>query len=95
MVRNFAAEITEYAKQGAPNVTEAEYAERVQNCDACPHLERDDMRCGLCGCYVEHKAKCSDIPYLRFNSNVGERDSQLKPSPILRPVPLYFERFIL
>ena len=57
MIKNFASEITEYAKKGAPNVTESEYAERVQECDACPHLDRENMRCGLCGCFVEHKAR--------------------------------------
>ena len=39
MIKNFASEVTEYAKKGAPNVTESEYAERVQECDACPHLD--------------------------------------------------------
>tara|TARA_R110002072_G_scaffold129718_1_gene268313 strand:- start:1067 stop:1402 length:336 start_codon:yes stop_codon:yes gene_type:complete len=57
MVKNFSSEIKEYVKQGAPNVTKSQYTERVQECDACPHLEREHMRCGMCGCYVEHKAK--------------------------------------
>ena len=81
MVRNFAAEVTEYAKQGAPNVTEAEYTERVQDCDACPHLEREHMRCGLCGCYVEHKAKwqTSTCPDNRWKKIVvGERGKKIK-----------------
>lgn len=81
MVKNFAAEVKEYAKQGAPNVTEAEYTERVQECDACPHLERENMRCGLCGCYVEHKAKwqTSTCPDNRWKKIVvGERGKKIK-----------------
>ena len=57
MVKNFASEAKEYIKQGAPNVTESQYASRVQTCDSCVHLERSEMRCGLCGCVIEHKAK--------------------------------------
>lgn len=57
MIKNFASEVTEYVKQGAPNVTEQQYTERIQECDACPHLLRDEARCGLCGCFIEAKAK--------------------------------------
>jgi len=80
MVKNFASEVSEYVKQGAPNVTEAEYAERVQECDACPHLERDHMRCGLCGCYVEHKAKwqTANCPDSRWKKIVvGEKGTKV------------------
>ena len=80
MVKNFATEAKEYVKQGAPNVTEAQYAERVQTCDACPHLERKEMRCGLCGCFVEHKAKwqtsnCPDNRWVKII--VGETGKKL------------------
>ena len=83
MVKNFSAEVTEYTKQGAPNVTEDEYTERVQDCDACPHLEREYMRCGLCGCYVEHKAKwqtatCPDNRWKKIV--VGEQGKKIKIS---------------
>ena len=72
MVKNFSSEIKEYVKKGAPNVTESQYTERVQECDACPHLERDNMRCGMCGCYVEHKAKwqTANCPDNRWNKIV-------------------------
>ena len=81
MIKNFASEITEYAKKGAPNVTESEYAERVQECDACPHLDRENMRCGLWGCFVEHKARwqtsnCPDHRWPRIV--VGARGKKIK-----------------
>ena len=87
MVKNFAAEAKEYIKQGAPNVTEVQYASRVQTCDACEHLNREEMRCKLCGCMVEHKAKwqtsnCPDNRWERIvvgeagkKINIGGRKS--------------------
>ena len=57
MMKNFTKEVIEYAKQGAPHVTEAQYTERLKTCGSCEHLKRDVMRCGKCGCVVEHKAK--------------------------------------
>lgn len=57
MMKNFAKDVIEYAKEGAPHVTKSQYNERLKVCGACPHLDRDTMRCKQCGCVVEHKAK--------------------------------------
>ena len=57
MVKNFAKETIEYAKQGAPNVSEASYKKRLETCAGCEHLRKQAMRCGMCGCLVEQKAK--------------------------------------
>ena len=57
MMSNFTKEVVEYAKQGAPHVTEAQYKERIRTCGSCNYLKQDVMRCGKCGCLVEHKAK--------------------------------------
>ena len=57
MLKNFAKEVKDYAKEGAPNVSEEDYEERLGTCDGCEFLRRDVMRCGSCGCLVEHKAK--------------------------------------
>lgn len=57
MVKGFAREAYEFAKQGAPSVTLEQYKQRLEACQACPHLKKDIERCGLCGCLVEHKAK--------------------------------------
>ena len=57
MLKNFAKEVKDYAKEGAPNVSEEDYEERLGTCDGCEFLKRDVMRCGSCGCLVEHKAK--------------------------------------
>ena len=70
MLKNFAKEVKDYAKEGAPNVTEEVYEKRLGECDACEHLRRDAMRCGKCGCLVEHKAKwatssCPDKRWLK------------------------------
>lgn len=62
MLNNFKEEVIEYAKQGAPHVTEDTYKERLSKCNSCQHLKQ--ARCGLCGCVVEQKAKwaTSDCP---------------------------------
>ena len=78
MLSNFSRDLFEYAKAGAPNVNEDTYKARLQECDACPHLKRDEMRCGLCGCYIEHKAKwrTSNCPDDRWKkANIDDREN--------------------
>ena len=67
MATNFAKDLGKYIKEGAPNVTHAQYTRRLEACTKCPNLELMSMRCTLCGCLVEHKAKwkttnCPDKP---------------------------------
>ena len=67
MAKTFAGELAKYIKEGAPNVSNKVYKERLEECNKCPHLIEDSFRCGLCGCLLEHKAKwktttCPDNP---------------------------------
>ena len=77
MISSFARDLKEYVKQGAPNVTTEDYIERLEECNRCEHLIRDKMRCGLCGCLLEHKAKwkTTKCPDLRWKTQIldGER----------------------
>lgn len=57
MMKNFANDVVDYAREGAPHVTKSQYNERLKVCEACPFLKKESMRCGKCGCIVEHKAK--------------------------------------
>tara|TARA_R110000744_G_scaffold114902_2_gene214876 strand:- start:1941 stop:2357 length:417 start_codon:yes stop_codon:yes gene_type:complete len=57
MMKSFGKDLSKYVLAGAPNCTKDDYKERLLTCDACPHLLRHLMRCGKCGCLVEHKAK--------------------------------------
>ena len=57
MMKSFTKDLSKYVLAGAPNVSDVDYKERLLTCDACPHLMRHLMRCGKCGCLVEHKAK--------------------------------------
>ena len=57
MLRNFSKEVVNYIKEGAPNVTAEDYADRLDACNKCPHLKKESMRCGLCGCMLQLKAK--------------------------------------
>lgn len=81
MMKTFGKEVIEYAKQGAPSVTENQYNTRIKTCASCPHLKRASMRCGKCGCLVEHKAKwatttCPDKRWPKVK--VGETGTPLK-----------------
>lgn len=67
MISSFARDLKEYVKQGAPNVTTEDYVQRLEACNNCEHVLKPQMRCGLCGCLLEHKAKwktttCPDKP---------------------------------
>ena len=57
MIRTFGKELTEYIKQGAPNVTPEDYAIRLDTCMKCDKLIKQSMRCGACGCKLEYKAR--------------------------------------
>jgi len=67
MISSFAKDLTTYVQQGAPNVTTKDYVQRLEACNNCEHILKPQMRCGLCGCLLEHKAKwktttCPDKP---------------------------------
>jgi len=57
MAKNFALELKKYVAEGAPNVSHVNYIRRLSACESCDALIKDKMRCGLCGCLIEHKAK--------------------------------------
>ena len=59
MVKSFTSELAKWLKEGAPNVTTEEYAERLDTCHGCEFLNKASMRCKACGCLLEHKAKWS------------------------------------
>lgn len=81
MMKTFSKEVVEYAKKGAPNVTENQYKTRLSTCSDCPDLKREAMRCGACGCLVEHKAKwaTSNCPKNKWPKvKVGQGGKKLK-----------------
>lgn len=57
MVSTFTKEFSKYVRAGAPNVSPADYALRLDTCNGCEFLKKSSMRCGKCGCLLEHKAK--------------------------------------
>jgi len=67
MAKNFATDLAKYIKEGAPNVSAENYEARLEECKKCPLLIKSTMRCGKCGCLIEHKARwkttnCPDKP---------------------------------
>ena len=67
MLKSFTAEVTKYIANGVANVSPEDYADRLDTCMSCNHLMKNSMRCGLCGCVLQFKAKmktseCPDKP---------------------------------
>lgn len=71
MVKSFTKELGKWIKEGAPNVTPEQYAARLDVCNTCDLLKKESMRCGACGCLLEHKAKWStaDCPKNKWTKN--------------------------
>ena len=85
MAKNFANDLTKYIKEGAPNVSPSSYEARLDACKSCPSLLEKTMRCGLCGCLIEHKAKwktttCPANPP-KWNPEIILTDEQHKKKP--------------
>ena len=57
MTKSFSKDLTKYISEGAPNVSPEDYKARLSDCNSCEHIIRERMRCGKCGCLIEHKAK--------------------------------------
>jgi len=64
MLKSFTKEATKFIKAGTPIVSEEDYAERLDACMSCKHIQKKQMRCGLCGCMLQFKArmKTTDCP---------------------------------
>ena len=67
MLKTFTKDTAEFVASGAPLVTRTDYAERLDACLSCEHIQKKHMRCGLCGCMLQLKAKmktstCPDKP---------------------------------
>ena len=73
MLGNFVKSSAEWIAKGAKIVSADEYLDRLAACKDCPHLVEKHMRCGLCGCFLEMKARmktstCPDKPS-RWDTN--------------------------
>jgi anaerobic ribonucleoside-triphosphate reductase len=56
LVQQFVKEGYKYVKEGAPNVTIAEYEDRVNICNECPFIS-EKFTCNKCGCNMATKAR--------------------------------------
>lgn len=56
---SFIKDTAEHIVGGAKNVSEEEFERRMGVCNSCIHLvkEKDKDICGICGCYMNVKAK--------------------------------------
>jgi len=80
MAKSFTKELATYVKNGAPNVTEEDYQARLDTCKECEFLIEKTMRCGSCGCLLEHKAKwkTSDCPKKKWEPQELSKEQQDK-----------------
>tara|TARA_Y100000361_G_C11129578_1_gene328061 strand:- start:266 stop:565 length:300 start_codon:yes stop_codon:yes gene_type:complete len=67
MLKSFSGEALKHIANKGRNVSKEDYADRLDACNSCEHLIKKHMRCGLCGCLVQFKAKwetttCPDEP---------------------------------
>jgi len=81
MAKNLMSAVATHVATGAENVSKDKYEQRLQACNSCPHLV-DNQQCGLCGCYVETKAKwatstCPDSPQRWDKHVVGKEGKKL------------------
>lgn len=67
MLKSFTKDTAKFVKNGAPIISKDDYAERLDACMGCEHVNKKSMRCGLCGCMLQMKARmktaeCPDKP---------------------------------
>ena len=58
-VKSVIKDTSKYIASGAQNVPPEEYLRRAKICDSCVHFVKKDNVCGVCGCYMDVKAKWS------------------------------------
>ena len=88
MVKSFSKELVNYIKEGAPNVTTEDYADRLDVCNNCPNIIKQSMRCKLCGCTMQQKAKwktsvCPDNPQRWKPQIVRDQNKDIIPQETL------------
>ncbi len=57
MMKSFTKDLGKYIRDGGPNVTPDEYADRLDVCNTCEFFDKNAYRCTECGCMMQHKAK--------------------------------------
>ena len=82
MAKSFTKDLAKYVKEGAPNVTPEDYEKRLDTCRSCEFLIEKSMRCGACGCLLEHKAK-----WKTANFYYDENGIQVFTSSPIMPTP--------
>lgn len=65
---------------GNPKCTEEELADRVNTCLSCPLLDKENFKCGSCGCKLEYKSpwrtsKCPEGKWKNLEEKVENNDN--------------------
>ena len=56
-VKSVIKDTTKHVFDGATLVSKEEYLKRAEICNSCVHFIKKDNSCGICGCWMEVKAK--------------------------------------
>ena len=81
MLKSFSSEALKHIANKGRNVSSEDYAERLDACNSCIQLIKKNMRCGKCGCLIEHKAKwetatCPDTPERWKKQNIVQSEEK-------------------
>ena len=60
---------------GAESVTKEEFMRRTKICNECPHFIHKSNTCGICGCWMEVKAKwkTSECPKRKWGNEADSK----------------------
>lgn len=51
----FSKAVTTQVLAGCPVVSDEEIKKRAEVCSICPSLNKEEYKCGECGCYLKYK----------------------------------------
>lgn len=74
---SFSKAVIKQVAAGCPAASDEAIKKRAETCSACPSLNKEEYRCGECGCYLKYKIPwaTSECPLNRWektNDNTNE-----------------------
>lgn len=51
----FSKAVTTQVLAGCPATSDEEIKKRAEECSTCPSLNKEEYKCGECGCYLKYK----------------------------------------
>ena len=94
MITTFTKELSTHIANGGQNVSTEDYIDRLDTCNSCPHFIKKSMRCGKCGCLLQHKAKwkTSDCPVNKWAPQEFDAEKAALLLPVKKYTPKQLEK---